>query len=116
MTSFTCRHAVAVETPNPRGDLGERLSLTQVDQHQQCLAARVQLAPGRSDRGSKPADHPGEVGEGRARQRQRSTIEKHLKPLGSENRSWSIDSPTRGFTTFCPGHATRDQAVTSSTA
>ena len=50
--SVTYRHAVvAVPTPNPPRDLErERLSLAQVDQHQQgLLPPRVQLPPQRPD-------------------------------------------------------------------
>lgn len=40
--------------------LGECLTLTQVDQDQQGLPARVQSTPGRTDCGAMTADHVGQ--------------------------------------------------------
>ncbi|GAA2284790.1 hypothetical protein GCM10010149_32910 [Nonomuraea roseoviolacea subsp. roseoviolacea] len=43
--------------------LGERLALAQVNQHQQGLLSRVEQPPGRLDRLMMPADHSGDVDE-----------------------------------------------------
>ena len=64
----------------PGRDLGERLSLAQVDQHEQGLPPGVQLPPGRADHGAVAADDAGHEGEGPGRQRQRGTVEKHGSP------------------------------------
>jgi hypothetical protein len=68
-----------------------------VDEDQQGLLPGVQLPPQRPDRGPVPADDPGGEGEGLARQRQRGTVEKHGKPLASDEEIVVIASSTRGF-------------------
>jgi hypothetical protein len=64
----------------PGGQRGEGLAVAQVDQDQQGLLPGVQLAPGRADLPAVTADHAGQVSQGRTRQRQRSTVEKHRGP------------------------------------
>jgi hypothetical protein len=44
--AFNARDFAAVDAVHHPGQLGERLALAQVGQHQQSLPARVQLAPG----------------------------------------------------------------------
>jgi hypothetical protein len=68
--------------PEPGRDLGERLALAQVDQHEQGLLARVQLPPDRPGRPAVPADDLGGEGEGLAGQRQRGTVKQHEEAPG----------------------------------
>jgi hypothetical protein len=70
-----------------------------VDQDQQGLPARIQLAPARADLRAVTADHPGHIGQGLGRQRQRSTVEKHGSPC-VDDEDLAIASSTRGFVTL----------------
>ena len=79
--SSTYRQAVAVPTPEPGRQLGERLAFAQVDQDEQRLLPGVQLPPPRPDRLQVAADEPRHVVHGLAGQRQRGTVEKQLEPL-----------------------------------
>ena len=69
-------------------DLRERLALAQVDEHEQGLLPGIQLPPQRADRGPVPADEPGHVGEGLARQRQRGTVKQHEEAPGGGDEMW----------------------------
>jgi hypothetical protein len=59
----------------PGGQRGEGLAVVRVGQDQQRLPPAVQRAPARADHLAVTADHPGQVGQCRARQRQSSTVE-----------------------------------------
>src|SRR4051812_33851163 len=52
-----------------------------VDRRYQRLHGRLERPALAADAGAVPADHSGQVVQGRTRQRQPSTIEKHAKPL-----------------------------------
>jgi hypothetical protein len=64
----------------PGGQVRECLAFAQVNQDQQGLPAGVQLAPARADLRPVAANHPGHIGQGLGRQRQRSTVEKYRGP------------------------------------
>jgi hypothetical protein len=66
--------------PRTRQRMGERLALAQVHQDRESLLAGVQLPPQRPERDPVPTDETGGEGQGPARQRKRSTIEKQGSP------------------------------------
>jgi hypothetical protein len=55
---------VVVDTPEPGPDLGERLTLAQVHQHQQGLLSRVERPPWRADLPAMDTDDARHEGQG----------------------------------------------------
>jgi hypothetical protein len=80
----------------PGRQYGERLALAQVSQDQQGLPTGIQLPPARPDPRMVAADQAGDIGQGLARQRQRSIVNS-VKVSGQTSTIVVITSSTRGF-------------------
>jgi hypothetical protein len=72
----------------PGREIGERLALAQVGEHEEGLLPGTELPPQRADRGPVAADDPGHVVEGLGRQRQRGTVKQHEGAPGWVEMTW----------------------------